>query len=136
MDPAQPQPKVPPHLRLKHQKIIHVLSTMNLLNLSLKKFLVAFLTNQHTKVKIWRALWGSPDGWPSTQQLLNEIHNLVISNGHKAGKQNWKKFILEEACQSILFNALSPFLLTNPFLSFVSGQNYNCCGWPPLSRWT
>ncbi|PLW08546.1 hypothetical protein PCASD_26469 [Puccinia coronata f. sp. avenae] len=49
MDPAQPQPKVPPHLCLEHQKILHVWSTMNSLNLNPKKFLVAFLTNQHTK---------------------------------------------------------------------------------------
>ncbi|PLW30734.1 hypothetical protein PCASD_18430 [Puccinia coronata f. sp. avenae] len=42
---AQPQPKVPPHLRLKHQKILHVWSTMKSLSLNPKKFLVAFLTN-------------------------------------------------------------------------------------------
>jgi hypothetical protein len=91
---------------------------MKSLSLNPKKFLVAFLTNQHTEVKIRRAMWGSPDGWPSTLQLLKEICNLVISNGHK-GKQNWKKFILEEACQLILFNALSSFLLANILPSFL-----------------
>ncbi|POW04996.1 hypothetical protein PSTT_10002 [Puccinia striiformis] len=57
---------------------------------------MAFLSNNHVEVKTRRAMWGSPDGWTSTRELLDKIHELVHNNG-KEGKENWNNYILDEA---------------------------------------
>ncbi|KAI9603476.1 hypothetical protein KEM48_001488, partial [Puccinia striiformis f. sp. tritici PST-130] len=87
---------IPAHLRLEHQKILHIWRVMKSLHLNPKKFIMAFLSNNHVEVKTRRAMWGSPDGWTSTRELLDKIHELVHNNG-KEGKENWNNYILDEA---------------------------------------
>ncbi|KAI7934515.1 hypothetical protein MJO28_016942 [Puccinia striiformis f. sp. tritici] len=87
---------IPAHLRLEHQKILHIWRVMKSLHLNPKKFIMAFLSNNHVEVKTRRAMWGSPDGWTSTRELLDKIHKLVHNNG-KEGKENWNNYILDEA---------------------------------------
>ncbi|WAR58799.1 hypothetical protein PtB15_10B138 [Puccinia triticina] len=41
-------------------------------------------------------MWGSPEGWNSTAEVLNVIRDVVTRNGPE-GKGNWKDYILEEA---------------------------------------
>jgi hypothetical protein len=86
--------QIPNHLRHKHQKMLKVWRFMKKPNLNPKKFIVAFLTNDKIDVKVCRGLWGSPDGWTSTCEVINVIHGLIC-DGH-TGKANWNAYILEE----------------------------------------
>ncbi|KAH9473211.1 hypothetical protein Pst134EA_000286 [Puccinia striiformis f. sp. tritici] len=61
---------IPAHLRLEHQKILHIWRVMKSLHLNPKKFIMAFLSNNHVEL----------------------VHN----NG-KEGKENWNNYILDEA---------------------------------------
>ncbi|WAR63224.1 hypothetical protein PtB15_18B306 [Puccinia triticina] len=54
--PAANTDLIPPELRFEHQKVLHIVNIMKSLNLTLKKFLNAFLNNNDTEVKSRRAL--------------------------------------------------------------------------------
>ncbi|KNF05273.1 hypothetical protein PSTG_01487 [Puccinia striiformis f. sp. tritici PST-78] len=87
---------IPEHLRLEHQKILHIWNVMKSINLTPKLFILAFLKNEHIEVNIRRAMWGAPDGWNSTQTVLDHIRGVVCNNGIE-GIDNWRNYILEEA---------------------------------------
>ncbi|KAI7957825.1 hypothetical protein MJO29_006042 [Puccinia striiformis f. sp. tritici] len=87
---------IPEHLRLEHQKILQIWNVMKSINLTPELFILAFLKNEHIEVNIRRAMWGAPDGWNSTQTVLDHIRGVVCNNGIE-GIDNWRNYILEEA---------------------------------------
>jgi hypothetical protein len=99
--------QIPNDLRHKHQKVLEIWHFMKKLNLNPKKFIVAFLTNYDINVKVLRGLWGSPDGWTSTREVIDFIRGLVC-NG-RTGKANWDAYILEEV-RPLCF---SPYIANN-----------------------
>ncbi|OAV85988.1 hypothetical protein PTTG_30148 [Puccinia triticina 1-1 BBBD Race 1] len=93
-----------PQLKTEYQKVRHICDTILRSNLTPKKFLQAFLTNQHIQLALRRGSWGTEDGWPSTLDLLQSIKRLA--NKTKIGCAFWKDFILNEA--KICVNSESP----------------------------
>jgi hypothetical protein len=86
---SQPNPApFPLELRHKHQKILHVLGTMKWLNLTPKKFLATFLSNNNAEIKNQQAMRSLPKGWDLSQDNM-ELISKSVCNSQK-GKENWK----------------------------------------------
>jgi hypothetical protein len=69
-------------------------------NLTPKKFILAFLSNQHSNLALRRGSWGTNNGWPSTLNLLQEIRKLATKR--KTGRGLWRDFILQEVSFIVL----------------------------------
>ncbi|POW11332.1 hypothetical protein PSTT_05359 [Puccinia striiformis] len=87
---------IPEHLRLEHQKILQIWNVMKSINLTPSSSSSLSSKNEHIEVNIRRAMWGAPDGWNSTQTVLDHIRGVVCNNGIE-GIDNWRNYILEEA---------------------------------------
>jgi hypothetical protein len=85
---------MPPHLKNKSSKILHICDCIQRIAWTPKKFLYAFLKNTHIAVATCRGYWGTRTGWTSTEQLLDSIQQL--KNKTVAGKALWRAYILKE----------------------------------------
>ncbi|EFP93652.2 hypothetical protein PGT21_024613 [Puccinia graminis f. sp. tritici] len=96
---AKTKPKVlcssNPPLKTESDKVLRICQAMEELKLTPKKFMVAFLTQSNTNIKIRRRLWGSAKGWDSTIEVVNAARDLIC--GSAAGRLYWNSYILSEA---------------------------------------
>jgi hypothetical protein len=101
---AKPKPKVlcasNPPLKTESEKVLRICRAMEELKLTPKKFMVAFLTQSNTDIKIRRRLWGSAKGWDSTIEVVNAARDLI--SGSAAGRLYWNSYILSEVSSTAL----------------------------------
>ena len=68
-------------------------------NLSPKQFFLWFLTSKEDSLVIQRKQLISESGWPSTEELLDAIRNLVDENKSERAHQNWREWILKQVIE-------------------------------------
>ncbi|EFP80005.1 uncharacterized protein PGTG_05230 [Puccinia graminis f. sp. tritici CRL 75-36-700-3] len=78
-----------------NEKLDKICALIEELNLTPKSFLVAFLEQDQYSMAYRRRLWGTDQGWDSTENLLLTIRKLACS--HLDGRGHWERFILMQA---------------------------------------
>ncbi|KAI7960733.1 hypothetical protein MJO29_005801 [Puccinia striiformis f. sp. tritici] len=81
------------------EKLLYIGKVIAKFNLDPKRYITAFLQNQHKQIVLHHRLWGAQIGWRSTLEVLHTIKGLVRKTTE--GKSRWSAYILSEA-QEIL----------------------------------
>ncbi|KAI7955392.1 hypothetical protein MJO28_005792 [Puccinia striiformis f. sp. tritici] len=81
------------------EKLLYIGKVIAKFNLDPKRYITAFLQNQHKQIVLHHRLWGAQIGWRSTLEVLHTIKGLVCKTTE--GKSRWSAYILSEA-QEIL----------------------------------
>ncbi|KAA1084214.1 hypothetical protein PGT21_021262 [Puccinia graminis f. sp. tritici] len=84
-----------PQFKTTYQKIRFVCDIISRFNMTPKKFILAFLTNQHIDLALRSGCWGTKTGWTTTLELIQAIKRLATKS--KASRCLWREFILQEA---------------------------------------
>jgi hypothetical protein len=96
-EPLLRQKSIPEHIR-----ILEICDTINLHQLTPKKFFLALLTNSNEKVVDRRKKWPA-SGLSSTMELLRVLIDLVKKNNK--GKEMWRDLVLSEV-SSFVYHSL------------------------------
>jgi hypothetical protein len=89
-----------PPLKTELEKVLRICWAMEELKPTSKKFMVAFLTQSNTDMKIRRRLWGSAKGWNSSIEVINAACDLIC--GSAAGWLYWNSYIQSKVSSNAL----------------------------------
>ena len=79
------------------EKLTALCDHIELVNLTPKGFITAFLNHSAESFAFCRRFWGSKTGWESTRRLLDAIYTLVTASSD--GRGHWNQWILDQVSQ-------------------------------------
>ncbi|KAI9620941.1 hypothetical protein KEM48_007968 [Puccinia striiformis f. sp. tritici PST-130] len=82
------------------EKLLYIGKVIAKFNLDPKRYITAFLQNQHKQIVLHHRLWGAQIGWRSTLEVLHTIKGLVCKTTE--GKSRWSAYILSKVRTEIL----------------------------------